>query len=373
MNKLACPETIFVEITNICNFDCTFCPNHLMTREKGMMDYELFKKIVLDAKACGVERFNLWIMGEPFLHPKFFDFVKFAKENKLKLSLISNGGLFTEGLIDRFLSLDLSKDDNILISYLTPNICAFELRNAKTLDFDTYKNGIFRLIEKKVEKKASVEIMLMYIINIFADVVNVPGLITGARGVLDSIKELADFSHDVQRKAGINFNFSIPSLNKIKGAIKNCREIKIEFLPGVFFNLKWLTNWGKVILPDGLKVIPSHRGYCAYPFQSLGVFWNGEVTLCCDDYNGELVIGDLRQQTLSEIFNGEKAQKIRSEMNKGVLSMPRCQACQGKVMNKEGKILKGYYKRYYLSRVFRHFRVHGLRKTIRKIWGEIRV
>jgi len=372
MANLNLPKTIFVEITNICNFDCTFCPNHLMSREKGMMEFELFKKIVLDSRACGIERFNLWIMGEPFLHPKFFDFVKFAKENKLKLSLITNGGLFTEELIDKFLSLGFSRDDNLLISYLTPNICAFKLRNATT-SFDAYKNGIFRLIERKVEKKASIEVMLMYMINIFADVVNVPGLISDARGVLDSIKELVDFSHDVQRKAGINFGFSIPSIKKIKGNIKKCREIKIEFLPGVFFNLKWLTNWGKVILPEGFKVIPSHYGYCAYPFENMGVFWNGEVTLCCDDYNGELVVGDLKEQALSEIFNGEEAEKIRSEMNKGVLSIPRCQVCQGIVMNKEGKILKEYYNRYYLGRASRHLRVHGFKKTVRKIFGQIKI
>jgi len=372
MKNPTCPSTIFVEITNICNFDCTFCPNHLMTRKKGMMDFELFKKIALDARACGIKRFLLWIMGEPFLHPRFFEFARFAKEHNLELSLITNGGLLKVDLINRFLDLKLSDKDELLVSYLTPNPCAFGLRKAGALDFDTYKQGIYKLIERKIATRGKVKIILIYMINIFGDVVSTPGVITNADDALGHIRELSAFAEGIKRKEGVDFRVVIPSKKQIETNIKNCREIKREILPGVFFQLKWLTNWGKVILPDGLRVVPSQRGYCAYPFETLGIFWDGQVTLCCDDYEGALVVGDTKEQSIGEIFNSEKARRIRSDMDEGRLTMPRCQICQGVVIDKEGKVLRNYYKKYYLGRVFRHLRVHGLKKTVSKILAELK-
>ena len=367
-------KTIFVELTNACNFDCTFCPNYLMTRPLGMMDFELFKKIIADSRACGVQRFNLWLMGEPFLHPHCFDFIRYAKENNMKLSLISNGGVLGQiGFADEFFSLPFSGDDDILVSFLTPNSCSFRERKARGVNFENYQEGVFKFIGKKFEKKSSLGIILIYVINIYTDVLKVPGMISSATEVLDTLSELSEFAASLKKELGIDFSFSMPTLKHMEEEIKSFRERKIEFLPGVFFNLKWLTNWGKVILPDGLKVVPSRNGYCAYPFESLGILWNGDVTLCCDDYNGELVVGNLKEKTLQQVFYSEKASRIRQALKKGILLMPRCQVCQGKVVDQEGKALRSYYKKYYLSRAWRHLRVHGLKKTIKKILAEIKI
>jgi hypothetical protein len=331
-----------------------------MSRPKGMMEFGLFKRIVSEAKALGVERFNLWLMGEPFLNPQVFEFIRFAKENNLKLSLITNGALLKNELADEFLALPLTREDSLLISFLAPNATAFALRKAGALTFQEYKEGVFRFIRRRQEERAKFEVVLMYLVNISSDVVDTPGLITEASGVLGVLDELKEFTRP-----------KIPRASDIERAIKNCQELKIELLPGVYFNLKWLTNWGKAILPEGLKVVPSARGYCSYPFESLGIFWDGRVTLCCDDYNAELVVGDVKESSLSQAFYSEKAEQIRSEMNKGSLLMSRCQLCQGKVTDRQGKVLKSYYKKYYLGRLLRHLKSHGIKKTIKKIFAEV--
>jgi hypothetical protein len=105
----------------------------------------------------------------------------------------------------------------------------------------------------------------------------------------------------------------------------------------------------------------------------MGILWNGDVTFCCDDYNGELVVGNVKEKSLLEIYEGKEFKKIRYEMERGILSRKRCQNCQGIVVDSKGKILRNYYKKYLLYRIIGHFKVHGLKKSIKKIWGEIKL
>jgi radical SAM protein with 4Fe4S-binding SPASM domain len=372
MNKPICPKAIFVEITNICNFDCIFCPNHLMSRNKGFMDFDLFKKIVFNAVSAGIETFNLWIMGEPFLHPQVFEFINFAKENSIKLSLITNGGLLSEENTDKMFSLNLSKDDSLLISCLISNASSFKLRGSKGIDYASYEKGITDLLEKKQEKGSEIKIIVLYLINVFNDIIKVPGLIVDANGVLEIIKGWYNFSQGLQRKLNSEINLKLPAKSSIENSIKRKMGFELEFLPGTFLGFKWLTNWGKVILPEGFKVIPSRYGFCSHPFESTGIFWNGDITLCCDDYNGELVVGNVRDKTIDEILNGEKAQRIRTAMEKGILLSSRCQNCQGTIVDQEGHILSQYSNRFLLERAIRHLKLHGVEKTLKKSLGRIR-
>ncbi len=342
-----------------------------MTRERGFMDFGLFRKVVSDAKDCGIERFNLWIMGEPFLHPNFIDFVRFAKENNIKLSLITNGSLLAD-VADEFFSLTFSEEDELLISCLTSDMYAFGLRKTKKIDYQSYEKGIYGFIERKLEVGSKIKLKIIYLINIISDIVDIPGLIINTEGVLKTLDTWRLFAEELQRRYNVYYDYQFPNKSEIKKSIRKKMSLTFEFIPGVYFDLKWLTNWGKVILPNGLKVIPAEYGYCAYPFEIIGVFWNGDVTFCCDDYNAELVIGNIKQRSLLEIYNGEEIRRIQSEINKGILSKKRCQICQGIIVNKDGRILRKYYKKYFLERIYRHFKIHGFRKTIRKIIGEIK-
>ena len=47
------PSHLAIETTNICNSTCKFCPSIKQTRKKGVMDFDLFKKIIDDASQYG--------------------------------------------------------------------------------------------------------------------------------------------------------------------------------------------------------------------------------------------------------------------------------------------------------------------------------
>ncbi len=61
------------------------------------------------------------------------------------------------------------------------------------------------------------------------------------------------------------------------------------------------------------------------------VDWNGDVVLCCDDWNHSTILGNLKNQTIEEIWNGEKLRAIRQAHIKGEFyRVPLCAGCNKK-------------------------------------------
>ena len=68
------------------------------------------------------------------------------------------------------------------------------------------------------------------------------------------------------------------------------------------------------------------KTYCAYPFNSLHVWSNGDVTPCCTFFGKALVIGNVKKQSLKEIWTGDEIKTIRRQLLSGDVN-PVCFAC----------------------------------------------
>jgi radical SAM protein with 4Fe4S-binding SPASM domain len=69
---------------------------------------------------------------------------------------------------------------------------------------------------------------------------------------------------------------------------------------------------------------------CHMPFESQYFTYDGKATLCCRDYNEELVVGDIMTSSLKEIWDGEEAEKVREQhRHPESLSIKACQNCFG--------------------------------------------
>ena len=73
-------KVVHIESTNLCNFKCSFCPHTKMKRKKGIMDFELYKKIIDEIKDWGIEELNLTGFGEPLLDPLLTEKIKYARK-----------------------------------------------------------------------------------------------------------------------------------------------------------------------------------------------------------------------------------------------------------------------------------------------------
>ncbi|NBT59551.1 radical SAM protein [bacterium] len=83
-------QKVNIEITNICNLQCSFCPE--VIRPKSMMDLETFQKVLAEvSKVTRLVTFHL--MGEPLVHPELRKFLDLCEEKKLRVFFVTNGVL----------------------------------------------------------------------------------------------------------------------------------------------------------------------------------------------------------------------------------------------------------------------------------------
>ena len=87
---------------------------------------------------------------------------------------------------------------------------------------------------------------------------------------------------------------------------------------------------------------------CYYPFYKLFVDWNGDVLFCSNDWGKEIVVGNLIQQSVKEVWLSKQMKKIRRRLEKGDRSKSPCNKCSVKgnlfgqksaeLLNNEGSV-----------------------------------
>ncbi|HKN18879.1 MAG TPA: radical SAM protein, partial [Dissulfurispiraceae bacterium] len=133
-------KRVHIELTNICDFNCVFCPKSAMKRPYGYMQTGLAKEIITELKARNIcEKITFHVMGEPTLHKDFFEILDHAKRQKMNVGLTTNGGGLGGEAGKRLLYYGLHQID---ISLQTPDERSFAYRKAGARSFESYLEGI---------------------------------------------------------------------------------------------------------------------------------------------------------------------------------------------------------------------------------------
>jgi radical SAM protein with 4Fe4S-binding SPASM domain len=119
------------------------------------------------------------------------------------------------------------------------------------------------------------------------------------------------------------------------------REIAIE--NKTWWKADTAENWAGNI--PGALTEPL-RKWCFRPFNQLCVHFNGDVVLCCCDWKGEVVFGNLMRASLSEIYSSPIATRYRENLAKKNRNMKLCEVCDYR-----GKYLFRYRLMFFLSRL----------------------
>lgn len=86
-----------LELSNICNHACLFCPHRKMKRERREMDEVLVKNLMQQGSEVGIKKIGLFIYGEPFASKQLPEYIAFAKLLGYEYVYITtNGALATE-------------------------------------------------------------------------------------------------------------------------------------------------------------------------------------------------------------------------------------------------------------------------------------
>jgi len=277
------PRNFILETTNVCNAKCIMCGHNDMKRKQGFMTTGSFIKIVDDAKKCGIKYVTLQGYGEPLLDEHIFERVKYLKDNGIKVAFNTNASLLDEtrtklllksGLDEIFISLDaFSKNKFEKIRY--------------PLIFEKIMNNIEKLLE--IRKK---------------------------KGLSKPFVTLTFVIQDENREEAKNFYHHWK--NKCDFLIISCAK-----------------NWAgqvEVKSKSSPHIKNSHTinyNPCDNLWTQLYVQYNGKVALCCEDYEGSVVIGDLNKESVSDVWWGKKLKAYRdAHLSKRRTLMPLCKQCQ---------------------------------------------
>ncbi|KPA15162.1 radical SAM domain protein [Candidatus Magnetomorum sp. HK-1] len=276
------PLHLDIELSGICNLNCEFCfQNNLIKKPLGFMNFDLFKKIIDEGALKGLCSVKLQVRGESFLHPNIFDAIKYAKKNRvLDLQITTNATMLNETFNSKIINSGL---DGIIFSVDKQHKNSY---NNKIATANNYSS-----IEKLVKK--------------FLEV----------REKLRSKKPWVRLQTSIEET-------DIASINK------NKEYIKTKFPQTDLIVINRIQNYKDdedtyPELQKNYRLLP-----CNFLMQRIAIFWNGDVTTCCMDYNNRLKLGNINKQSIQEIWLSEKMQKARELHFEGNrFKMPICKHC----------------------------------------------
>ncbi len=90
-------QRVHTELTNVCDFNCRFCLKSEMKRPFGFMETDLAKGVITEISSNHIcEKITLHIMGEPTIHPDFFEILDHPESVGVKVGLTMNGGAWRQ-------------------------------------------------------------------------------------------------------------------------------------------------------------------------------------------------------------------------------------------------------------------------------------
>ncbi len=320
-------KRVHVELTNVCGFNCTFCPKQHMERPNGFMDTGLAKEIITELgknKIC--EKVTFHVMGEPTLHPDFFEILEHAQNENVNIGLTTNGGTLGKSVGERLLDFDLYQVD---VSLQTPDAESFDLRKAGKLTFDNYLKGILNFYESYHARKNRDTIFKFRFLNTRFRLKEMEEKVGPIR-VMSSARELHDtfryWAGKIYEINNVDEKDRIHAFKKID-KLKSFKWNVVEIYPNLFFETYILEDWGNAFTDK--KIMDAWAGYCFGMRDHFSVLYNGDVTLCCIDYNGKTGVGNLNDHSLKEILSSEELREIIDGFKRYKVVHPYCKYCLG--------------------------------------------
>ncbi len=280
-NKMQEPLLIDVELTNVCNLQCYMCPTgtNSMVRCRGFMSEEVMSKLLENLSKSTVRGIRLILWGEPTLHPCFLEFAAKIKQMGKLLHFNTNGILLTEGMMQELIDMEA---DSIKFSFQGVDRESYEeMRFGSDWDIIMEHIKSFAMIRKKNEKP----------------------YIHISTTVTDESKERIDrFVYQMQA-----FCDEVTVGQTILSHLDVCKMNITKERKEKFINLK-----------NRQSLAEKHLDVCPEIYNKLSVLWNGDVTMCCNDYDGkDMVLGNILNASICDLWRSEKAVAICEKLCKG--------------------------------------------------------
>lgn len=287
MKKL--PLAYEIQTTNRCNGRCIICPHCNQKRPQADMSMELFEKIIDDIASLGTDdiRLILYLNGEPFLDPYFLERLRYARRKcqGAEIEISSNLSMLSREIIETMAECKVT-DFRISCFGFTRESYHYVMPG---LNFDIFMNNMESLLEyvKKDLFKGEVSLTM----------INYPEL----------LKEDYDLAKEFCDKNGILFNFW-GFLDRTDNVKKYSNHVHIS----------------KEAEEEKLYTCAQHRH-----IERMHILADGRVPLCCQDWQEKNIMGSLKDNMITEIWENERYQLVRKQIDeKGYRYPDICKKCK---------------------------------------------
>ena len=264
-------KKIYVEITNKCNLNCSFCTR--TKKKKRDMSVEEFKTVIDKIKDY-TDYVYLHVQGEPLLHKDLEEFLKICEDNNLKVNITTNGTLINK-YVDIFNRSKSLRQINI----------SLHSENNKENYYDEVFNACSKL---------SSNIYISYRIwNL--------NTLKPTKELLNIVNKISEY-YDVDKEKLIND-----------------KSIKVDI--NRFVDKDNLFQW-----PDMNNSVEKD-GFCYALKTHIGILSDGTVVPCCLDASGVIELGNIFEESIEDILNKQLTKDIIEGFRNNNAIHPLCRKC----------------------------------------------
>ena len=263
------PEIIYIETTNLCNANCIMCPHSKIERNPSIMRDEIFYKVIEHLKEAAVKGKQIFLHkeGEPLLDPQIMERIAYADR---MLGQYNEIGINTNAML-----LDGKKAKQLLESgigtvyFSVDGVSKKEYEAIRiNLNFETVVENIKHFFKLHQQRKSKVRVIMQMLIQ-------------------NDDSNSAEAFKNMWKKYPCEFY-----IKKMHGYLDGGHSSQT------------------------LKRSHSQVNTCTDPNRIEVVFTDGNVGLCCWDYNNEYNIGNVMEDSLITLFNNERANHLRRSLDR---------------------------------------------------------
>lgn len=282
-----------IELSTVCNLRCPLCltGNGSLQRRALFLDFSLYATLVREVRGH-VPRLSLYGQGEPFLHPRFIDFVSLASQNGIRTFVSTNGHFlqtdgFCRDLAEAGLtSLSISLDGASPETYQTYRVGG---------DFARVLDGIRRMVRVRTDLGRTTPLVQLQFL-----------VFKHNEHELQSIRELAR-------------DLAVDSL-RIKSAQVYTFDQGRQYLPSN-------PRYSRYHDDGRLRIRAQQNFNCWHLHNQPVVTTDGLVLPCCFDKNSDFVMGLLGKQSLNTIWHSDGYDDFRRIVAESRSSISMCLNC----------------------------------------------
>jgi radical SAM protein with 4Fe4S-binding SPASM domain len=276
----------YIEISNICNLQCTFCPE--VEREKKILSPENFRKILRQVLPY-TEQICLHLMGEPLAHPEFSAILRICEEEGAVIHLTTNGTFLSRYGFGMFLKSKSIRQINFSIHSYKDNFPGQDIR--------PYLYDILAFSREALTEKP--ELYINY------RLWNVEGTTRMREENQEIIDHVSEF-------------FQVPVNEQIDVSFRKNKNIAGR----VYFHFDSRFEW-----PSYAHSEQGDKGFCHALSQQIGIHADGTVVPCCLDKEAGIPLGNVLQESFESILKTPRLVAMREGFKNHQLKEELCRKC----------------------------------------------